>query len=553
MVPFWTALIPPMGISCLKSFLEKHGYAVTALDLNTDMQFREIYDLYFERLKEHIPANRQGNFYNIGVDVLQNHLLAYINREPGRAYTDLVNLIIDRTFFTQVQEPLIEELDGLLQTFFDRLDRHLTRLLEVEKPDVLGLSVFKGVLPAALYAFKQTRRTFPHIRTVMGGGIFADQLAPGSPNFELFLAQTPYIDHIIIGEGELLFLKLLTGELPVNQRVFTARDTGGEVLDLAHAPLPDFSDLELQYYPNLAAYASRSCPFQCTFCSETVNWGRYRKKTARRVREELKQLSERENYQLFLLSDSLLNPIMYDLSREMIAAGLSLYWDGYVRVDKSLCLEDNTLLLRRGGCYRARLGIESGSDQVLELMNKKITPEQIKAAVSSLARAGIKTTTYWVIGHPGETEADFNQSLVMLAELKDYIYEVDCNPFRFYYSGQVNSGEWRKGRVALLYPEEATKMLLLQTWMLEGGEPSREETYNRLFRFVEHCRKLGIPNPYTWKEIAAADERWSELHKNAVPRLLDFREKGRFIDENLHIVKQYAAQDTVQENGDFAF
>ncbi|HLP47720.1 MAG TPA: radical SAM protein, partial [Candidatus Kapabacteria bacterium] len=317
------------------------------------------------------------------------------------------------------------------------------------------------------------------------------------------------------------------------------------------------SDFDLRYYPSLAAYTSRSCPFQCTFCSEVIMWGKYRKKKAAKVVAELKTLSEKYGEQLFVMSDSLLNPIVTELADEFIKTNLSIYWDGYLRADNPVCNTDNTMLWRRGGFYRARLGLESGSERILKAMGKKITPQQLKTAVSSLAYAGIKTTTYWVIGYPGETEEDFQQTLNLIEELKDDIYEADCNPFIYYLSGQVNSHVWgSQGKSILLYPENAREMLIIQTWILDGL-PTREETFQRIKRFVRHSRDIGIPNPYSMQEIYEADERWKKLHKNAVPSLVEFqanKDSGRpFIDECKHIKKTVSAEKIKIDEGGWGF
>jgi len=371
--------------------------------------------------------------------------------------------------------------------------------------------------------------------------------------FDYFLERTPYIDHIIVGEGELLFLKLLKGELPAGQKVYTIKDVAGEILDLSAAPMPDFSDFDISHYTQLACYTSRSCPFQCGFCAETVNWGKYRKKGASRVVEELVKLNDLHGSQLYLMSDSLLNPIVDELSRELIDADITIYWDGYLRADKHACDPDNTFLWRRGGFYRARMGIESGSPQVLKLMDKRITPEQIRTAIANLALAGIKTSTYWVIGYPGETEADFQATLDIIEEMKENLYEAECNPFRFYLTGQVSSSQWlEESKSKLLYPENARELLILQTWVLENGV-DREEIYDRLNRFVSHCSRIGIPNPYSWPDIHKADKRWQKLHANAVPPLVFFKDAGSYIDECRKVEQLQQAQRIVKDEGDFIF
>lgn len=561
LLPYWTPLIPPMGIACLKSFLQQHGCRVKTADANVSAPFKKIYSRYFEILERVVPANKRGNFFSIGHDVLQNHMTAYLNgkndhNQNKTGYMELVKTLVFKTFYCNIPETHLWELDQEVADFYGRLEIYFLDLLETEKPSLLGISVHSCTLPASLFAFQLARKTYPGIRTVIGGGIFCDQLAKGTPNFDIFLEKTKHtIDHIIIGEGELLLLKLLQGELPQSQRVFTLNDLDRETLDLSSVQVPDFSDFELMHYPYLSAYASRSCPFQCSFCSDSLMWGKYRQKKAKQVVRELEQLSRQYHYQLFMLSDLLLNPIISELSREFIRSEVSVYWDGCLRADKAAGSITNTQLWRRGGFYKARLGMESGSQRVLELMGKKVTPGQIKETVSSLAFAGIQTTTLWIVGHPGETEADFLQTLDLLEELKDDIYEAECRPFYYYLKGQAASSQWENHyRPIPLYHEKAGKMLLFQTWTLDCL-PSREETYQRVNRFVEHCKQLGIPNIYSLHDAYQADERWQKLHKYAVPPLLDFKKKHVYIDECKHFEEKYFIdiKNRHQDDGDFSF
>jgi len=554
LLPYWTPLIPPMGISCLKTFLQSHGYDVKTDDPNIMPEFKEIYNTYFDTLKEIIPGDKRGNFFSIGHDVLQNHLMAYLNYKNENDYIQLTKTLILKTFFCQTDDRCARELNKTIANFYLRLEEYFLDLLAKNRPVVLGISVNSCTLPASLFAFKLTRKHFPGIKTIMGGGVFCDFLAPGTSNFEALLETTrDYVDNIIIGEGEILMLKLLRGELPGSQRVFSINDINRETLQLSTVGVPDFTDLNLTPYPYLSAYTSRSCPFQCKFCSDSAMWGKYRKKKAKQVVNEFTTLSRRHGYQLFMLSDLLLNPIISDLANELINSGISIYWDGCLRADKDTCSIKNTQLWRRGGFYRARLGLESGSPHVLKLMGKKVIPGQIKEALSCLAFAGIQTTTLWIVGYPGETEEDFVQTLELIEELKEDIYEAECRPFYFYPKGQVGSEQWGKNNLMVpLYPKKAEEMLIFQTWLIDGL-PSREETYRRVNRFVDHCKRLGIPNIYTLHEVYAADERWAKLHKNAVPSMLDFKKKDIYIDECTCFQEVHLIKDTAQEDGDFGF
>jgi radical SAM superfamily enzyme YgiQ (UPF0313 family) len=282
-----------------------------------------------------------------------------------------------------------------------------------------------------------------------------------------------------------------------------------------------------------------------------VFWGRYRKKKARQVAEELIKGYRTYGSQLYVMSDLLMNPIAADLAEELLEAGVSVYWDTHFRVGPEVCDPQKVLLWRRGGLYRVQLGTESGSQRVLDMMGKKITPAQIKSAVSALAHVGIKTTTYWVIGHPGETETDFQMTLDLIRELKSDIYQAETNPFWFVPNGQVNDHKWNPGS-KLLYPEWARELLVIQQWVVDEP-PSREERYKRVNRFAQHCKQLGIPNPYSTHEIHLADLRWKKLHKNAVPALEQFKEKSVYIDENRHVKELNPICQIPQHDGNWGF
>jgi radical SAM superfamily enzyme YgiQ (UPF0313 family) len=553
LLPFWAPQIPPLGMACLKSHLPRYGYRVNTADANSEVNLNNIYHQYFDAVKEYVPEARSGNFYKTGYELMRHHMLAFIHRKDikEKDYLQVLKILIRTTYYVEADEHLVLELDQMILKFFEGLETYFLRLLEKENPDVLGISVYSDTLASSLFAFQLAKQANPGIRTVMGGGVFTTDLAVGTPNLELFLEKVDYIDKILVGEGEHLFLKYLEGQLPESQKIFTLKDIGNKVLDLSLAEIPDFTDFNLSYYPNLTAYTSRSCPFQCEFCTERQQWGKYRKKNAAKVVEELVTLYRRHGIQLFLMSDSLLNPVVTDLSSRLIEEDVSIYWDGHFRVDRFACDTEYTMLWRRGGFYRARLGIESGSQKVLDLMNKKTTIHQVKSALSNLAHAGIKTTTFWVIGFPGETEADFQQTLNLVEEMADDIFEADCSPFWYHLNTQAGDRKWVDKSMPL-YPEIAKNMIMLQTWHLDV-EPRREETYQRMCRFVEHLKKLGIPSPYSLQGFHKADLRWMDLHKNAVPPLVRFGKKDKQINENKNIKEWVVAQKTFTDDGAFGF
>jgi radical SAM superfamily enzyme YgiQ (UPF0313 family) len=553
LLPYWTPLIPPMAISYLKAFVQPHGFEVTTFDANVELEFKELYNRYFDTMKRYIPPNKRGNYYNIGHDLLQNHMMAHIHYQKEDEYFDLVQRIVHETYYCNLNNEQIAALNQVLDEFYTTLRNYFVALLEEEKPDVLGLSVYIHTLPASLFAFKLTREKYPHIKTVMGGAMFIWQFPVGTSEFEFLLEKTEdYLDKIIVAEGQNLFLKYLRGELDESKRVYTLEDIDGQRLNISAVGIPDFADLKLDFYPYIATSGSKSCPNQCSFCTISRYFGKYQEKGARQTAEEIMALHEKNGRrQLFFLIDSLVNHILPDLTAELARSDTAIYFDGYLRVDNSVCDIENTLAWRQGGFYRARIGTESGSQRILDLIDKRITLDQTRAALASLAYAGIKTTTFWIVGHPGESEEEFQMTLDFVEELKDYIYEAEFNPFFYFYAGQSREDEWVR-QSKLLYPEWARDMLISQTYILDVY-PSREVTYGRLNRFIEHCIRLGIPNPYSMSEIHYADERWKKLHKNAAPALVDLEDPTIYVDDRKHVARLVSVRNINVNEATFGF
>ncbi|MCP5053002.1 MAG: radical SAM protein [bacterium] len=554
LLPFWDPEIPPQGISCLKSFIQPHGYHVRTVDGNTEKEFRQLYFRYYDVVQGNVPMSLRRNLFNDGVTLLRNHLMIYLYRDEKdkESYYKLLRILVEKNFFTSFDDSQLEQLEEVVAEYYVRLERWFLALLEQESPSVVGFSAFSATMPGSLFCCRLAKKKDPGIQTLLGGQIFSDQLMEGTPDFDYLMEiSKDYLDAVILGEGELLFLAWLRGELPKSQRVFTIKDINGKKVDLAKVNPPDYSDFDLSYYPHVGLYGARSCPFSCSFCSETIYWGAYRKKKMPHLLTEMKELYDRHAYQMFLLTDSLMNPIVTEFARAVIESGYSFYWDGYLRADPPVRNVDNTMLWRKGGFYRAKLGLESGSQKILGRMGKKITVAQVKECIQSLAYAGIKTTTAWMVGHPGETEEDFQQTLDLIEELQDSIYEVKLQYFKFYLRGQPQSVAWAENSFPeLIYPDWARDMLVSQSYRL-GCLPTWDDTIDRVNRFMEHARQLGVPSNYSLEDVHEADRRWQKLQPNAVPPLVDLQDRNIYIEENKRIEKHFVAVNPIQEDSDW--
>lgn len=550
LLPFWTPLMPPQGICRIKSFLNKHGYNVKTIDANLESEFKLLYDKYFNILRNCIPQDKRGNFYNIGNDVCREHMMAHINYTNEKEYILLIKILVNKVFYHSIDELIIDKLNQVLNEYYNKLEKYILELIDREQPDIFGISVYRDTLPSTVFAFRLVRKKYPKIRNIMGGGIFTIQLTIGSPNLEYFLKQTiNYIDKVFIGNGEQLLLEYFQGNLSENKRLYTNDDLSDTKLDISKIDLPDYSDFNYNNYHYLAAQGSTSCPNQCSFCNVAAFYGKYKSKDPNQTAKDMQTLYLKHKIQLFFMLDALLNPIITNLSMEILQTELPLYWDGYFRIDEEACDFDKVLLWRKGGFYRARIGVETGSQKILDIMQKNISTETTRQNIKNLANAGIKTTAYIVIGHPEETEEDFQQTLDLMEELKSFIWEAECNPFTYFYSGQA--GGWANKRF-LLYPESATEMLMYKTWYVDC-EPSREVMYERVNRFVQHCNKIGISTPWNLYDVNKSDERWKKLHKNSVPSLLELSDREHSFYEKNQVEKLEYINKSLIDNGNFDF
>lgn len=542
-LPFWSPLIPPKGLGALKVYVEKAGHTVFTFDLTNKIDLLDQYYKYFDCLKKVLPKYNLGNFYNVGHDLLANHMMAYMNSSDPEKLNKLVIMLVNDCYLHEISNEIVDELNQILIDYLLMLEKFILFQIKYEKPDIIGFTVYKTNIPSTIYILRSIKNKYPNIKTVIGGGAFADSHATSSPNFKVLCDLSEgIIDHIMIGQGEKFMLELFDGKLPANKRVLNANNDLCHTLSLDDVPNSDLGDFNIFKYAYLPVTASQGCPFKCSFCNQKLFYGGFETRNTEKCIDEMIELYKRYKKQIFFMTDSLLNPVINSMSEKMIERGLSFYYDSFFRVDKNACDVFYTTKWRKGGLYRVRLGLESGSDKILKLMDKKTDVQTIKSSLQALAFAGIKTTTYWIVGFPGETEEDFQQTLDFITANAENIYEAECNPFRYFVSNQNGADEWFKQKKKI-FPDWANDMLKFIPYEL-NMEPNRKVTTERMFRFVEHCERLGIPNIYSTAETDLADKRWHKLHVNAVPAILDFDET-KMINENMDIEQVFNIPDSI--------
>jgi radical SAM superfamily enzyme YgiQ (UPF0313 family) len=233
--------------------------------------------------------------------------------------------------------------------------------------------------------------------------------------FAAELVREPYLDFAFLGDPEHAAMHLASGATgPVPGAAFL--ENGRPVVVPAprgrelrfRVPAWDLVDLRRYRIPikgksYVLVSTARGCPFNCSFCVVPFYYGRkVRYREVDEVMEELRAVSRMVD-EVFFHTDlfTFRKDYVLRLCRAMERENLGLNWICNSRVD-TFDLE-TALAMRRAGCWMVSFGVESGSQDILDRCDKKITLEQSRAAVSAAREAGLITIGHFVLGFPGET------------------------------------------------------------------------------------------------------------------------------------------------------
>jgi anaerobic magnesium-protoporphyrin IX monomethyl ester cyclase len=249
-------------------------------------------------------------------------------------------------------------------------------------------------------------------------------------------------DFVLIGEGEHTLLELTEaidkGATDYSTIKGLAYLKNGEIVktpprpvlkDLDSLPLPawDLVDMELyrETWLRHAAYFSlnmgttRGCPFKCNWCAKPIYGNRYNSRSPANVIAEIRFLKELYQIDHIWFCDDIfgLKPgWVSEFAQMMRRENMSIRFKIQSRADL-LVEEDTVNALAAAGCENVWIGAESGSQKILDAMDKGITIQQVKEATQLMKAAGIKPSFFIQFGYPGETKEDISQTINMINEL----------------------------------------------------------------------------------------------------------------------------------------
>ena len=308
----------------------------------------------------------------------------------------------------------------------------LRRKLAEYRPQLVGVTCVTMNSGLATKILRVCKDFDPNITTVIGG-----PHASFTPDETL--RRAPWVDVIVIGEGETTLVELC-------HQVASAGDYGrvagiafadeGRVVktaprplleDLDQLPLPARHLLPLARYQALGVpctvTTSRGCPYGCIFCSAHQMFGRkVHFRSPGLVVDEIEMLHRDFGFRQINIVDDTFT-VNHDhagqVCEEILKRDLNISWSTYARVDN--VTGDLMTLMRRAGCETVLFGIESSDENILKTIRKGITPEDIRRGVKIACGAGFRVLTSFIFGLPGETPDSVRNTMAFADELnKNY-------------------------------------------------------------------------------------------------------------------------------------
>lgn len=483
--PVWGTYDPPLALAQLSACLKKEGHEVFVLDLNIELYL-----------------NRRENYKDIWA------------WEQCSFWYD----------FAQVSRFLADNAT-VVEQYLDSIIKN--------NPQVICFSVTTSSRFASLELARLIKRRNSDIVIVFGGTLFFEKHWIDS------VLNEGVVDIVVYGEGEITLCELvrdLEEKKTIDLCMGIAFRSNNQVhitsprpliKDLDSLPFLDFSSLSFSNYDDtehIPFLASRGCIQQCVFCSSRVFWTGYRTMSGERIFKEI-QLRKKINPKLGHIDflDLMFNGDMKELGSFcdlMIQSELKGYisWVANVIIRKEMTPEF-LRKMKEAGCKHLIYGIESGSERVLSLMNKRFRIDDADKVIKATHEAGIVVTTNFMFGFPDEEEEDFVQTLEFIkrnAKYLDRVYpsRTFCALEEFsYLHGHLEEFGVRPNPPNHLY------------WESTDGKNIYPERLRRCEEFCKLAFSLGI-EVASGVQTSVELDRWFNLahyyeHKKDINNLLD--------------------------------
>jgi len=291
-----------------------------------------------------------------------------------------------------------------------------------EVPDIIGISCLTTYADAAYELAEGIKKAFPDIPIAIGGPHV-------SAKYETILDACPFVDAAFPGEAEQSFteyVNCIAGNKPFGHVAGVVfRDTSGKTVFTGHAPL--VKDLDTlapparhiydkrlyrslpnqgRRWPAATFFTSRGCPWsRCMFCYQRTEYGhKYRRRSPEACVREIRELVVEHGYREIMFWDDnfCINEEWINRFCDLLdAERLNIPWtvEGHIRTIRPAMLER----MAKSGCYNIFLGIESGNQKILDMIEKGYTVEQCWEVMKWIKQVGLESRAAFLLGFPTET------------------------------------------------------------------------------------------------------------------------------------------------------
>ncbi|WP_084605154.1 B12-binding domain-containing radical SAM protein [Desulfonatronum thioautotrophicum] len=461
---------PPVGIAVLTGVLERAGVECSVLDLNL-LGLEGLIrgpvsgdDVWTRRALRHRDENLRAirhrdtytdldRYVRLVMDLNRLVERSAVNASASGRRISLTNYQDEALAPTRSQDLLRAAENPDANPFVPILAAQLTRAMDASQPMAVGFSL--NYLSQALCTFAligHIRKSWPDVRIILGGGLVTswvgrlrggDDVLGGNPlEFLWKQGQGPtrsssssgcfdagffggLVDTLIAGPGEAGLLQLFDSMWP---------EKGDHGLPgYARFPLDDY------FAPGriLPFAASRGCYWnRCAFCPEPAEGNRFIPMGHHRVVRDLRALSDLHHPMLIHMVDNAISPALLDALTE---APPGAPWYGFVRFSRRLTDPVFCRALRRAGCVMLKLGLESGSQSVLDQEGKGVELALAEVVLKSLKSAGIASYVYLLFGTPSESEVEARATLTLTARLSNEIDFLNVALFNLPLTGRARA------------------------------------------------------------------------------------------------------------------
>ena len=307
----------------------------------------------------------------------------------------------------------------------------LVKDLNEFRPNFLIANIACATFKKDMEALKIAKELLPQVKIIVFGGIFFTYNTNA-------VYENPFIDYVIIGEGEEALKAILENipdsEIPGICYKYNMQGVKAKPKifndNLDSLPFPARHLIDNNLYKNdvtgktrTVIKIARGCPFNCFFCSASLQSGlKVRKRSVDNIIEEIEECIEKYNIHDFIFQSDILGidkNWLKNLCDKIISEKLNITWSVSSRGD--IVTEEDADLMYRAGCRSVDIGVESGSQMILDKIGKRINLDSIIHGIRIYKKSRIKIHTHYIIGLPWDTEQTLNETFKLASWLpSDY-------------------------------------------------------------------------------------------------------------------------------------